>query len=475
MVMSVPPTVPATSPVSSPAASASSYQQPNAETWNQALNDASAQSGPALDSSNDSTTQAQSNTSAIQQAETQAPEAPPSAQASSPTAADNSSRPLSTGGTQPAKKHVDAGSDSNVSPIATMVLSLIPLQDVPVSQTGPTTAGNATGVVKGGTAKSGAKEAGAASNDTTKPTAHASINGSATQLSSGEGQSEEPKTQVSSQPAQAKSSPANSSGKPAVSSNSGKSLATTAAQASVPPQVSATSSMPDPSIGASAPASSPSSHANAEMVSVSEKSDQPATSLPVKPILSSPADEVAMNLSSAQKGAGNSDSTQAGAIGVVTTHSAETVSQATNAVGSSATAPLAGQSTVSLAPTALAAAVMAMHQGGQSTAILRLDPPDLGSLTVHLTMQNGQVNVLFTPSSAQTGQLLHANLDNLRQSMASAGLNLGQADVGQGGAGNPGGQQQGGQNTSGSMPQSYASAEYGVTDGQNNNGALAYA
>ena len=475
MVMSVPPTVPPTSPVSSPAASASSYQQPNAETWNQALNDASAQSGPASDSSNDSTTQAQSNTPASQQAETQAPESPPLPQASSPTAADNSSRPLSAAGTQPAnKKHV-VGSGPNMSPIATMVLSMNAPQEVHVSQTVPASAKSTIGDVKGAAAKSDAKVASAASNDTTKATTHTSIDGSAAQVSSGDGQSEDPKAQGSSQPAQAKSSPAESSVKPSVPSKTGNSVATVATQPSVPPQASATANMPDPSIGASATASSPSSHANAETVSVSEKGDQPATSMPIKPTLSSSADEAATNVSSAQKGAGNSDPTQAGAFGAVTTHSAETVSQAPNVVGSSATPPLAGQSTVSLAPTALAAAVTAMHQDGQSTAILRLDPPDLGSLTVHLTMQNGQVNVLFTPSSSQTGQLLHANLDSLRQSMASAGLSLGQADVGHGGAGTPGGQQQGGQNTSGSVPQSYASSEYGVTDGQNNNGALAYA
>jgi flagellar hook-length control protein FliK len=90
-------------------------------------------------------------------------------------------------------------------------------------------------------------------------------------------------------------------------------------------------------------------------------------------------------------------------------------------------------------PAALAATVTAMHHASQTTAVLQLDPPGLGNLSVHLALgQNGHVNVLFVPSTPQTAQLLNAGMDGLRQAMAATGLTLGQAGVSGGGAQNPG-------------------------------------
>jgi flagellar hook-length control protein FliK len=80
---------------------------------------------------------------------------------------------------------------------------------------------------------------------------------------------------------------------------------------------------------------------------------------------------------------------------------------------------------------ALAATVTAMHQSGQSGAVLRLDPPGLGNLSVHVALgQQGQVNVLFVPDSAAGAQALQSGLGGLAQSMAQSGLSLGQAQVG---------------------------------------------
>ena len=79
----------------------------------------------------------------------------------------------------------------------------------------------------------------------------------------------------------------------------------------------------------------------------------------------------------------------------------------------------------------LASAITAMHQAGESSAVLRLSPPGLGSLSVHVAIgQNALVNVTFISAVPQTVQILHNNLDDLRQAMAASGLNLGQADVG---------------------------------------------
>ena len=90
-----------------------------------------------------------------------------------------------------------------------------------------------------------------------------------------------------------------------------------------------------------------------------------------------------------------------------------------------------------------------MQQTGQNSTVLRLDPAGLGTLSVHVAVgQNGQLNVLFVPALAQTGQLLHAGMDGFRQAMTASGLNLGQAEVGGQGAGQTGGQpgSSGGQN-----------------------------
>lgn len=81
--------------------------------------------------------------------------------------------------------------------------------------------------------------------------------------------------------------------------------------------------------------------------------------------------------------------------------------------------------------TALAATVTALHQSGQTSTVLRLDPPGLGHLSVqvNLSMQ-GQVNVLFVPSSADAAQAIQASLPGLGGAMAQSGLTLGQAQVG---------------------------------------------
>ncbi|OYV34550.1 MAG: hypothetical protein B7Z80_20945 [Rhodospirillales bacterium 20-64-7] len=85
----------------------------------------------------------------------------------------------------------------------------------------------------------------------------------------------------------------------------------------------------------------------------------------------------------------------------------------------------------SLSPAALAATVTALHQSGQASTLLRLDPPGLGTLAVHVGLgAAGQVNVLFIPAVAQTASFLHAGLDGLRHALGQAGLSLGQAQVG---------------------------------------------
>jgi flagellar hook-length control protein FliK len=99
--------------------------------------------------------------------------------------------------------------------------------------------------------------------------------------------------------------------------------------------------------------------------------------------------------------------------------------------------PGTGNGLTPATPDALAASVIAMCRNGQPSLLLRLDPPGLGALSVHVAMgSNADVNVLFVPTVAQTAHLLHGGLGDLRQAMAASGLTLGQAQIGSGGGSN---------------------------------------
>jgi flagellar hook-length control protein FliK len=85
---------------------------------------------------------------------------------------------------------------------------------------------------------------------------------------------------------------------------------------------------------------------------------------------------------------------------------------------------------------ALAASVTAMVRDGTSSVTVRLDPPDLGQLSIHVAVgQDAKVNVLLIAAVPQTAQAFSAGADDLRQAFAGAGLSLGQLNVGGGGAG----------------------------------------
>ena len=122
---------------------------------------------------------------------------------------------------------------------------------------------------------------------------------------------------------------------------------------------------------------------------------------------------------------------------------------ATGGAGVSPTAPPAPVVTplgyTPATPDAMAASIVAMYRSGQSSLVLRLDPPGLGAVSVHLALGgNAVVNVLFVPAVAQTAHLLQTGLGDLRQAMAASGLTLGQAQIGGGASGGAGGGATGG-------------------------------
>jgi len=64
-----------------------------------------------------------------------------------------------------------------------------------------------------------------------------------------------------------------------------------------------------------------------------------------------------------------------------------------------------------------------------SRAELRLDPPELGSLTIRLTIQGDQTSLSFTSPHAHVREVLEQQLPRLREMLSESGLQLGHADV----------------------------------------------
>ncbi len=64
-----------------------------------------------------------------------------------------------------------------------------------------------------------------------------------------------------------------------------------------------------------------------------------------------------------------------------------------------------------------------------SSADIRLDPPELGSLQVKVNIQQDQANVTFISPHPQVRELLDQQVARLREMFAEQGLNLGQVDV----------------------------------------------
>lgn len=85
----------------------------------------------------------------------------------------------------------------------------------------------------------------------------------------------------------------------------------------------------------------------------------------------------------------------------------------------------------SLATSALSAAVIALHKSSQNSILLRLDPPNLGHLSIQIKMNpEGSVNVSFIPSSSDAAQTLLASLPQLNVALVQSGLSLGEAEIG---------------------------------------------
>jgi flagellar hook-length control protein FliK len=76
--------------------------------------------------------------------------------------------------------------------------------------------------------------------------------------------------------------------------------------------------------------------------------------------------------------------------------------------------------------------VVWMVRGGEQSASLTLNPPDLGPLQVVLSVSNDQASVSFTAAQPEVREALEQALPKLRESMGEAGIKLGDTSVSSG-------------------------------------------
>ena len=97
---------------------------------------------------------------------------------------------------------------------------------------------------------------------------------------------------------------------------------------------------------------------------------------------------------------------------------------------------------------ALGQKIVWMAQGGEQSASLTMNPPDLGPMQVVLSVSNNQATVEFMAAQPEVRQALEAALPRLRDMMSESGIQLGQTNVSAGGqqqfAGSDGGGRSGG-------------------------------
>jgi len=98
---------------------------------------------------------------------------------------------------------------------------------------------------------------------------------------------------------------------------------------------------------------------------------------------------------------------------------------------------------------ALGQKIVWMAQGGEQTATLTMNPPDLGPMQVVLSVSNNQATVDFMSAQPEVRQALESALPRLREMMGESGVQLGQANVSAGSQQQQFGAGFGGQNRSG--------------------------
>lgn len=83
------------------------------------------------------------------------------------------------------------------------------------------------------------------------------------------------------------------------------------------------------------------------------------------------------------------------------------------------------------APSMLKERINMMMNNGIGKAEIRLDPAELGSMHIKVSMQNDQVSVSIQTSQANSRELLDQHMPRLKEMLAEQGIQLGDSQVGQ--------------------------------------------
>ncbi len=81
--------------------------------------------------------------------------------------------------------------------------------------------------------------------------------------------------------------------------------------------------------------------------------------------------------------------------------------------------------------------ILRVGQNGRHEVRLKLEPPHLGELRIDLSIDKGEVKLLFTVEHPQAAQALHQELHLLAKALNEAGLNFGGCDINLGGGHTP--------------------------------------
>ncbi|MFO6421866.1 flagellar hook-length control protein FliK [Motilimonas sp. KMU-193] len=103
------------------------------------------------------------------------------------------------------------------------------------------------------------------------------------------------------------------------------------------------------------------------------------------------------------------------------------------------------------APSVLRERITMMINKGVTQAEIKLDPAELGSMHVKLSMQNDQLSINVQTTQPQSKELVEQHMPRLRELLSQQGINLGESHVGQ--------QQSGSKETNQSLQQGSGSAQ----------------
>jgi flagellar hook-length control protein FliK len=121
-----------------------------------------------------------------------------------------------------------------------------------------------------------------------------------------------------------------------------------------------------------------------------------------------------------QSGATNTDATSTPAIQGISTAMATNIQRAADAASTHLAPPVGTPAW----DQAVGQKVVWMVAGGQQSAEMTLNPPDLGPLKVILSINNDQANASFTSAQPEVRAALESAMPKLRQMMDDAGISL---------------------------------------------------